>query len=152
MRVPVVLVAAALGVTVLVACDDQPEAAEEDTPGTEVFDLEPGNCLLHPGFGQVREVERVDCDGPHDLEVFHTFELPGEVLPTRALMRLATEAGCSGEPFTRYVGIEFHESELSLQPIVPTQATWDEGDRQVICTVYDPEAGTLVGTVRGSER
>jgi hypothetical protein len=146
MSVRATLAATAVGVLLLGGCTGE----DEEEPGN-VFGLAPGDCFDTPGVGEFTDVDLVPCDQPHDFEVFHTFDLPPGTLPQGTVLDLALEAGCTGEPFTSYVGIEFPDSELWLQPIAPTPGTWDEGDREVVCAVHTPGV-PLEGSVQGSGR
>lgn len=50
-----------------------------------------------------------------------------------------------------YVGRAYADSELDIFPITPTEASWGQGDREVICAIFLPEQ-MLTGTVKGSSR
>ncbi len=60
------------------------------------------------------------------------------------------EAGCV-EAFTAFVGIPFNESELQYSFYLPTETSWPQGDRRILCEVYDPTKQTT-GTLEGAAR
>lgn len=113
------------------------------------FELAVGDCLVvgdevdEAGMG---EVTRVDCDEPHDLEVFHLFDLaPDETSGDARIERVAEV--CLGEAFTSYVGVPADRSPLRLFPLPPSPDEVARGDREVACAVEDRD-----GPTRGSVR
>lgn len=116
----------------------------------EVLSLEVGTCFNDPeDASAVREVPVVDCDEPHDNEVFAVFTLAGTVFPGEDDLRDDAVEGCS-ERFGAFVGEDYLFSELLLSAFWPSEASWEEaGDREVICYLYAPD-GPLVGSQRGS--
>jgi hypothetical protein len=143
-RVPNVTVVALLAAPLLVsACTGN------------VFELSVGDCYLAPDDpDEITDVEVVDCDEPHDHEVFHAFELPDGEFPDDEAMVAAIEQECTGEAFTSYVGSEYASSEIFLSPLTPSEETWDTGDREVVCTgVLEPGSGEqLTGSFEASGR
>lgn len=118
-----------------------------------VFRIRPGDCFDDPPpERQLEQVDVVPCDQPHDNEVFGTVEHPaasGEPFPGREAVVAYAEQACPA-PFADYVGAGYDQSRFTLFPIVPSADTWAEGDRQVICALYDHQAGKLTGSMRGS--
>lgn len=103
-----------------------------------MFELEVGDCFTaDQPEGELRDVDVVGCDEPHRNEVFHAFRLdprrvgrddfPG----TRRVARLAAE-GCA-EAFQDYVGSPVADSAFVINRLTPTAASWDAGDREVLC-------------------
>jgi hypothetical protein len=121
---------------------------------TSVFRIRPGDCFNDPEPGrQLDQVDVTPCDQPHDNEVFGVVEHPAADIPFPghdAIVAHAEQA-CPA-PFADYVGMAYDQSRFSLFPIVPSAETWTQGDRQIICALYDNEAGKLTGSVRGSAR
>lgn len=60
-------------------------------------------------------------------------------------------AMCDAE-FGAYVGKSADLSELDSSYWHPTEETWDEGDRLVVCAAFGPDDEQLTGTVKGSKR
>lgn len=114
------------------------------------FDPSAGDCLTLGGAvagTDLTEATIVDCDDPHELEVFHTFELPEGATAGDALVEAVID-GCYGEPFSSYVGVEEAESDLEVLPLPPTDAEVERGQREVTCTVRRPAGST--GSVQDS--
>lgn len=119
---------------------------------SEVLSLEVGTCFDDPeDTSVVSEVPIVDCDEPHDNQVFAVFVLPGTTFPGVDELRDDAVEGCS-ERFASYVGQDYLFSELLLSAFWPSEASWQEvDDREVICFLYATD-GPLVGSQRGSNR
>ena len=138
---------AVLAVTLLlsaVACGDG-----------NVFSLEPGTCFddvveLTEAGGEVGQVPVVDCAGPHDNEVFATFDLEGSTFPgDDRVLQLALD-GCL-DRFDDYVGVDPASSRYAVSHLVPTERTWDvNDDREVVCFLYDRELAPLEGSAQGA--
>jgi hypothetical protein len=148
----------------------EPEASEpaEETPAPEesetaatpaageivsVFDLNVGDCINLADDGTVDEVERVDCDTPHDNEVYFAFDYPGDAAapyPGDEPIREASETECEAE-FASFVGMDYQDSVLYVLFLRPSADTWDDGDREILCTLYLPDE-QLTGSMEGANR
>jgi hypothetical protein len=119
-----------------------------------VFTLSVGDCFQDDAAGEteVTDVETVDCDEPHDNEVFHTFELEGEELPDEDELFAVIERECIDDNFEDYFGAPYETSEIEVFPITPTQQSWDEADdREVVCAGFVPDE-RVEGSLQGSGR
>lgn len=117
---------------------------------TSVLTLETGTCFDDPeSFEEVTDVPVVDCSEPHDNEVIGSFDLPAGGYPGDAAVAARAEEGCLVR-FEPYVGIDFPSSTYDLGWFTPTSASWDGGDREVICFVYDVSLAKITGSVAGS--
>lgn len=117
---------------------------------TSVLTLETGTCFDDPdSFEEVTDVPVVDCSEPHDNEVIGSFDLPAGGFPGDAAVASAAERGCLAR-FEPYVGIDFPSSIYDLGWFTPTSDSWDVGDREVICFVYDVTLEKIIGSVAGS--
>ncbi|MEY2849269.1 MAG: hypothetical protein RI885_1936 [Actinomycetota bacterium] len=129
-----------------------PETQEiEESGQQDVFDVAVGDCF-NDGSGaeteEIADIPAVPCDQPHDNEVFHLFDLTGDTFPAD-VDQLATD-GC-GAQFEAFVGLAYDASVFDFFPIQPTAQTWEQGDREVICSIYEPDVkstGTLAGAAR----
>ncbi|MBD0293338.1 MAG: septum formation family protein, partial [Jiangellaceae bacterium] len=68
---------------------------------------------------------------------------------TQAVDTAAQEI-CVAE-FEDFVGIPYEDSVLDVGFLAPTEESWREGDREVLCTVFDP-AEEVSGSLRGAKR
>jgi len=121
---------------------------------TSIFDLEVGDCFVDPAdLTEVSAVEVVSCDEPHDNEISDLPPYPAgpaETYPGDSVIDTWASEACIGS-FAAYVGISYEESVLVVGTISPRAETWDDGDREVICVLYEP-GEKLTGSMRDSGR
>ncbi len=123
------------------------------TDEVDVFSLDAGDCFdqVQPGDGSVQSVSSVDCDQPHDHEVYATYDLDDGAWPGSDEVRAEAEDGCRTR-FEVYVGTAYADSDLQAAAFWPTEESWQEqDDREVVCFLSDPD-GRLTGSMRGAER
>ena len=117
----------------------------------DVFSLQLGDCFNNVSSEEVSEVPVVPCSEAHDNEVFHIFEVPDGDFPGDEALDEAAAEECV-PAFESFVGIAYMDSGLDYFPLTPTEAGWTVyGDREIVCSVYDPDAsvtGSLVGAAR----
>ncbi|HEY8527336.1 MAG TPA: septum formation family protein [Acidimicrobiales bacterium] len=136
------------------ACsDDEPERDEtgQVTEGGDesVFDVEVGDCIdSTTEAGQVDSLPLVPCDEPHDGEIYHTYQVPGDEFPGDFTQ--VTEEQCGGA-FADFVGVPYDQSELVYSTLEPTAGSWEQGDRELVCIIADP-AGQTTGSLEGANR
>jgi len=147
---------AAVAALALFGCSsDDPERDEEtgelSTSGdVGVFDLEVGDCLgEETGEGEIESLEAAPCSEPHTEEIFAALTVPDGDYPGQEA--LDTEAEGCLEEFAEFVGMPYEESVLEINYMTPTDESWGMGDRELLCTVYDPEAETT-GTLADANR
>lgn len=129
-----------------------PDARSTSLGNVDVFSLSVGDCFNDPGPSDaVRTLPLVACSGPFDNEVFALFDLPDGPYPGEQIVIDAAADGCLGERFERYVGTPYPRSAIYASALWPTAASWAQGDREVICFLYEPEV-RLVGSQRGARR
>ena len=121
--------------------------------GGNVFDLELGDCFddgdLGEGATEVDNVPIVDCEEPHDNEVFATFDMTEADYPGDAATQEIAFEGCV-DRFDAFVGLAYEDSALGVTYLYPTQQTWDDGDREIVCAVYRLDGVQVTGTLEGS--
>lgn len=120
--------------------------------GGGVFTLEVGTCFDDTQESEVSEVPEVDCSEPHDNEVFSVFDYTEtDTFPGSEALNDAAQAMCI-EEFESYVGLPYPESALEVFPITPTEGSWDNGDREVICALYNLDLSKLSASMQGAAR
>jgi Septum formation len=123
-----------------------------DDDGRSVDDLRAGQCIdLDDGADVVSTVPEHDCDDPHDAEVYFVHELTGRAeYPGDAEVGRRASDVCTGHEFERYVGVAFDDSALEVRYMRPTELSWRQGDRRVVCAVVRRDGDALVGSVAGT--
>ncbi len=142
-------------VLTLAACG----GAERDDSGTVVeegevsaFDVTVGDCFGDPGEDEVSSLEALPCTEPHDNEAYHLADFPAgpdEPFPGEEEIDAFAEETCVAA-FEDYVGLSFDESVLQVTYLQPTEGTWEDGDREVVCTLYSDD-GQLTGSMKDSK-
>lgn len=101
------------------------------------------------------ELEAVDCEEPHEGEVFVVEEYVGESsdpFPGNQALEAFIDDVCEGTRFEDYVGIDYASSELDFVYWLPTPEFWPLGDREIVCVLADSDGSLLEGSVKGTAR
>lgn len=136
---------------------------EEDLAGDiDALDIVLGDCWNAPeGAGpseedgtEVHEVETIEvvpCSDEHMMEAYAVFDLEDGPWPGQDVVADDAESGCL-DRWEDFVGVPYLESSLDLYAFFPLERTWNQlGDREVVCSVVDPE-GMTVGSLEGAGR
>jgi hypothetical protein len=106
----------------------------------------PGECLDLVVDGTVGvDTVAVPCEEPHDAEAFQRVLLPAGPFPGDTAVADEADAACL-EDFEGYVGAAYAESEYWLDSVVPTEAGWSGGDREIVCLLVSGDGSPLVGS------
>jgi hypothetical protein len=117
-----------------------------------VFSLPVGTCFDDQAEGEITSVPEVDCDEPHDNEVFALIDYTEtDVYPGSDQMSEIGTNLCIDQ-FEAYVGLDYASSELAVFSIYPTEESWADGDRELICSLYDADLDKLTGSMEGAAR
>lgn len=115
--------------------------AENGTIAANDFSV--GTCFnqSQPGY------PHVSCDAPHEAEVYAKLVYPDQApYPGSADLESWAEPICYSR-FQSYTGIRYEDSNLDFGFLYPGGQGWAEGDREVICYVFDPDGDDLTGPV-----
>jgi hypothetical protein len=116
--------------------------------GVFVNELETGDCWLDPGLGssaaELLTVAAVNCGARHDFEVIATPEmsLDGTADPTNAVLQFAALHACAEAFMDRFAGSALARG-LEVAAIWPAQASWELGERWLICSAYRIDGTSL---------
>lgn len=159
-RVAIIAAAVAVGALTLSGCsaisDLFPKESARDTETqeiseageTDVFSLAVGDCFNDEAAEEIDSVEAIPCADPHDYEAYFAFDLPeAETFPGDDAISQAAADGCIAE-FATFVGVAYEDAApLDFNYLSPTEGSWDEGDREILCIVMDAEktSGSLAG-------
>jgi hypothetical protein len=119
----------------------------------DVMTIQVGDCFDDPDeTGVVYNLDAVPCSQPHDNEVFASVPLAGVWLeyPGQSVVDGYAYEQCSGDVFDEFVGTPYFDSSLDVFTLTPTQESWDQGDREIICALYRLDFDKLTGTARDS--
>jgi hypothetical protein len=122
------------------------EASEID-----VFALQVGDCLTEFDRGDdVSAVQATPCDEPHTDEIYASVDMPDGPFPGRDRVQQFADEACSDE-FADFIGIPWEESALDYRSFTPTEQSWKDGDREILCMVVD-QGYEITGTLAGVQR
>jgi hypothetical protein len=120
------------------------------TGETGVFTLHVGDCLNDASeVGDVSTVPVVDCDTPHDSEVYASVMMQDAEYPGAEATVAAAGDACR-TAFERFIGIPAEDSIYSFASLYPTESSWDGGDREILCRVALAREDGTVEKVSGS--
>ncbi|WP_129784205.1 septum formation family protein [Promicromonospora panici] len=143
----------------------EPEPTDEPTPasgatataGAEIPDLEVGDCIdtsATSGQTTLYRIPVVSCTTAHGGEIYAETTAPDSLAgdrstPTQQALWDAADAYCYPQ-FAEFVGMRWAKSELLYWPIAPSEASWAEGDRRILCVIESerPVTGSLAGAER----
>jgi hypothetical protein len=122
-------------------------------PEVSLLRLEVGTCLndVEQPIGQdMTNVPLVPCDEPHESEVFAEVALEADEFPGIDAITEEASTRCL-EEFSRFIGLDYQDSQLSFHYYYPTETSWSLGDRSIFCVGFEP--GTMtIGTLAGAQR
>lgn len=123
-------------------------AANDDA---DVFSIKVGDCLNDAtASGTVTTAPIVPCAQPHDSEAFKSIVMKDGDYPGDDAVKSQADEGCAAA-FADFVGISFDDSDLDISYYFPTSDSWANGDREILCTIYDDGVKTT-GTLKGAAR
>lgn len=134
-----------------------PVQAERDTETQEIqaageadiFLMSVGDCIDDQAASEFDSVPAVPCGDPHDMEVYHAFDIQDGTFPGDEVIAAAADEGCYAA-FAPFIGLAYEESAIEYTVYTPTSGSWAAGDREILCLVY--EDGKTTGTLAGSAR
>lgn len=122
---------------------------------TNVLDLEVGDCFSVES-DEIATVAVVGCETPHEYEVFAVLDhdaAPDAPYPGDAELTAHADAACQPS-FEAFVGHEYQTSIWYITSLPPTEPTWAEGDREIVCTLNQLDATqepiAVMGSAQGS--
>jgi hypothetical protein len=137
-----------------IGCSDDGGGAESATttatsivPGQALDELVPGDCLVEVPDAPLGRVETVDCEHSHRAEVYAVHDVDDGSFPEvdrlsaeAALRCVALYEAYAGEPVDP-------TTDQALAEIVPSEASWAEGDRYVVCLALPPAGASVEGSI-----
>ena len=153
-----IFVAIGLGYGFFTSLDDASrDASGEIVSGgdLDVMTVQPGDCFNDPGSEEevVFQLEAIPCSEPHDNEVFAVESVAGlfgAEYPGRQALEEHAYGVCSGTIFDSYVGTPYLDSSLEVFTLTPTDDSWSQGDRDVVCVLYNLDFTKLTQPARNS--
>ena len=129
---------------------DESGQATEDNENADAFTIKVGDCLNDSSIvdEEVTTIPLVTCDKEHDTEVISSVLVEDGDYPGEVAIRERADEECVAA-FEDYVGFAYLDSLYDYGYYLPTAESWAGGDREILCTVWDP-AGPINGTLEGA--
>lgn len=114
----------------------------------QVENLRTGDCVNQLVEGDdINRLPRVECSEPHQGEVVGKFSLEGSTFPGEDSVNEQAESRCF-DLLDEYSPSTKDDDTIGLYYVIPTRASWAQGDREVICMAEHIE-GPRTGSIRG---
>lgn len=127
------------------------DSGSSSATDVDVFSLRVGDCMnVEPFSGSTNTVPVVPCNEPHSDEIYAVFDITDGVYPGEDAVIDIADRGCY-DSFAGFVGVAYEDSVLDFWNLYPTEGSWADGDREVLCVVWDPASDTT-GSLRGVAR
>jgi hypothetical protein len=102
------------------------------------FDIQLGDCFSVSSDGeQISDVDAVPCNEPHPYEAYVVADRETAAYPTRTELDAIFDELCVAG-FEPYVGAPYDTSEIWADFMTPSEESWDQGDREYVCYLYEP--------------
>lgn len=145
---PALAVTASICGLALAACSaaeperDASGVITQSVEGADVFALVVGDCTGDIAEGGVlTELDAVPCTEPHEAEAYASIDMDEGDYPGDETVQAQADEACLAE-FETFVGLPYDDSELFSTYLTPTEESWAEGDREILCFVYEEGGGT----------
>ena len=132
--------------------ESTPAATPSGGRAVHSTELQVGDCYNKDTTGsQIGDVEVVDCNIPHQYEVYNNYEITLSTLPDEDTMSSEATTACSSA-FQEYVGISYNQSQYKASYLYPTSGSWAQGDRTITCTITTSDGSLITGSLKGAAR
>lgn len=97
----------------------------------------------------------IDCAEPHRFEIYADFDFAGDhsgrgaAYPGVPVVQDQAERRCY-DAFEAFVGVRWSISDLDIRTWWPTQVSWDNHDRGILCAVVATDGSALRGSQRST--
>ena len=115
------------------------------------FHMRVGDCFDNSSAfdEEVSDLPGVPCSEPHDYETYAVFDVSINSYPSEESMSELAYESCL-DRFDPFVGTDYDSSILEIITLYPTDESWQQDDREIVCALYDMNEEKLVGSTQGS--
>lgn len=109
-----------------------------------IVEADVGDCFVLPIEAQhteITQIETIDCDRPHNVEVIETGELNPEgtlEYPDDELLLDIVDVTC-GDPR------RFHDLGFGVLPVAPNRMSWEQASGTYVCLALWMDSGLVSG-------
>ncbi len=130
------------------------------TGNDNIFTLAVGDCFndntglnANSGTTESNSVDIVDCSESHQLEIYSSAQLDGDVFPGADAVAAQADDACYTE-FEAFAGAPFEQATFfNYKALFPTEQSWASGDREVLCAIAQVDGETILhvtGSLKGA--
>lgn len=145
--VALVVIVAAVLIFVLAGGGDDTQSAAPVTGTVPAKDLVVGSCIsdANATTGDVTTFDAVECDKPHDGEVYTIIKLAGEKYPGLKFVTAKGQRGCRARLRRQLTAKAYKDKLLGYKYVYPTKQSWAQADREITClaTFKKPRSAKL---------
>ncbi|HEU4849575.1 MAG TPA: septum formation family protein [Terrimesophilobacter sp.] len=119
---------------------------------SSAFAIEVGDCFTEPtadADGFITEIAAAECSLAHDDEAYASVLMADAAFPGDDAALNQAEEECSSRFFDFIGAASDYAGTLNYSYFYPSSGSWDAGDREILCYVYD-EAGQTTGSLKGA--
>ena len=131
--------------------DNNEATSTSEGEAASVFDLRAGDCIVGDiGAGQVTRVEKVDCEVPHQFEVYREALIESSITSFDEVAISAYAEDVCRTSLDAYVP-DNTEQNLRFKFLQPTEDSWnqeEDPDRVVTCLLFNGDEQELIGRAR----
>lgn len=139
-------VAVALAVAALLVAGGVVALVRSQSDSAQITDLAVGSCY-DLGDGELTSARTRDCAEPHDVQVLADLDSEAEDFPGTDALNGEADRRCNEAAATFTAELEVPE-DLGYGYLVPTEGSWEDGDRAITCTLVSTvTGGKLTGKV-----
>lgn len=148
MRKVAALAIAGLLVFGVSACGDVRDEAGTVTQSGSAHSLQikKGDCVGSLEGDQINDVQLVPCGDPHHWEAYAAHNMPDGDFPGSDEIGKVGQKFCDDE-YTKFTGISSDKSQYTWTYLSPTEGSWKDGDREIMCFAGD-KAGGIKGSLK----
>jgi hypothetical protein len=138
-----------LGYGAVTSADRDSDGAIVGGGNIDAFHMQVGDCFddVSSYDEEITNLPGIPCAEPHDNEAFAVFDLTMVNYPGDDMSGVAFDACLTR--FEPFVGKDYDSSTLDIMTLYPTNESWQQDDREVVCALYDMDTNKLQGTVKG---
>jgi hypothetical protein len=132
--------------TATVSPEELDVAAQKNPDAEQISakDLDVGDCIADATAttGDVTTFDSIDCDKPHDGEVFTIIKVGGDRYPGVKVVSGKGQRGCRARLRRQATPKAFRDRQLGYKFVYPTPESWKQDDREVTCLATFKKART----------
>lgn len=119
------------------------DSDDTSSPGSRQYVPAAGTCFAEDPDSRFDQTMAIPCGQEHRVEVFAAYTVAGDAFPSQAAIdRYVNRCGTE---FAQYAAED--AANADIYDLRPTEATWAQGDRIVVCYAMTPEPVT--GSLKG---